>query len=64
MRRDPVCHFRRFVRSCCIEIKFHTQPAKHWFFGRKFVVLSAGKCVFFLFRDAFFPEEKDDDERL
>jgi inorganic pyrophosphatase len=22
------------------------------------------KCVFFLFRDAFFPEEKDDDERL
>ncbi len=46
--------------------KFHTQPAKHWFFGRKFVVLSAGKCVFFLFRDAFFPEEKydDDNERL
>jgi hypothetical protein len=34
-------------------------------FGRKFVVLSAGKkWVFFLFRDAFFPEEKDDDERL
>ncbi len=47
-----------------IEIKFHTQPAKHWFFGRKFVVLSAGKYVFFLFRYAFFPEEKDNDERL
>ncbi len=58
-----------FPKVCAFVLllnKFHTQPAKHWFFGRKFVVLSAGKCVFFLFRDAFFPEEKydDDNERL